>query len=164
MDTTLRATNENDWKDLKEIRLAALLDSPTAFAVSHATAAAYSDAEWRERASPARQPRYVLAWHDLKPVGMVGDAFDADGIYTLIAMWVAPMARGAGIAERLVAAVQARARAAGQGCVQLSVVPDNRAAVRLYRKMGFEFIAQTEALASHPEIMVQRMRWSVGPA
>jgi hypothetical protein len=37
----IRPTTEEDWEILKTIRLAALLDSPTAFGLSYATAASY---------------------------------------------------------------------------------------------------------------------------
>lgn len=37
----IRPTTDADWQILKEIRLAALLDAPTAFGVRYATAAAY---------------------------------------------------------------------------------------------------------------------------
>ena len=47
----IRTTETKDWMLLKQVRLAALLDTPTAFAVSYQTAAAYSDEQWKERAS-----------------------------------------------------------------------------------------------------------------
>jgi hypothetical protein len=43
----IRPTTEDDWQALKAVRLAALLDAPTAFGVSHRTAAA----RWRHSAS-----------------------------------------------------------------------------------------------------------------
>jgi hypothetical protein len=38
----IRHTTELDWPSLKAVRLAALLDAPTAFGVTHASAAADS--------------------------------------------------------------------------------------------------------------------------
>lgn len=43
----IRTTQKDDWKLLKQIRLAALQDTPTAFGVSYQTAAADSDASGR---------------------------------------------------------------------------------------------------------------------
>ncbi|WP_223430456.1 hypothetical protein [Pseudomonas sp. GL-B-26] len=47
----IRLTEAKDWMLLKQVRLAALLDTPTAFGVSYQTAAQYSDEQWKERAS-----------------------------------------------------------------------------------------------------------------
>lgn len=47
----IRATEERDWMILKETRLAALLDTPTAFGVSYQTAITNSDEQWKQRAS-----------------------------------------------------------------------------------------------------------------
>jgi hypothetical protein len=47
----IRLTTEADWEVLREMRLASLLDTPTAFGVTHASAAANSEAQWRDRAA-----------------------------------------------------------------------------------------------------------------
>ena len=46
----IRLTQTEDWMLLKQVRLAALLDAPTAFGVSHQAAASYTDEQWQERA------------------------------------------------------------------------------------------------------------------
>ena len=76
---------------------------------------------------------------------------------SLIAMWVAPHARGSGAASLLVEAIQAALRADGVGTLLLEVAPDNARAVAFYRRHGFAFQAHRERLASHPHIEVQRM-------
>lgn len=77
---SLRAMNENDWMLLKQVRLAALLDTLTAFGVSYTTSAELTTrpksvfngdrilANVRERQARQRQsdrktdyPRYSLA-------------------------------------------------------------------------------------------------------
>lgn len=47
----IRSTVTEDWKLLRQVRLAALLDTPTAFGVSYQTAADYTDEQWQVRAS-----------------------------------------------------------------------------------------------------------------
>ena len=49
----IRPTQTKDWRLLKQVRLAALQDAPTAFGVSYQSAARYSDQQWQERASGA---------------------------------------------------------------------------------------------------------------
>lgn len=159
IDTVIRPTTEQDWAALKAVRLAALRDAPTAFGVSFATAAADDDARWRTRACGATLPVFWLAWHDGEPVGLAGGGVDARGRYNLIAMWVAPAWRGAGVARPLVDAVKAHAVASSHARVVLDVAPGNERAAAFYRKQGFGFIDEWEPLASHPHILVQTMVW-----
>jgi ribosomal protein S18 acetylase RimI-like enzyme len=155
----IRPTTEEDWEILKTIRLAALLDSPTAFGLSYATAASYSDQQWRDRASPQIQPEFVIAMRQGQAIGLIGDAVNASGEYNLIAMWIRPQDRGVGIAGRLVNAIQARAIERGHQRIVLSVSPDNADAVSMYRRQGFTFLPEWEPLASQPGVNVQKMEW-----
>jgi ribosomal protein S18 acetylase RimI-like enzyme len=157
----IRPTTEDDWAILKAIRLAALLDSPTAFGLSHAIAVAYSEQQWRDRASPRTQPQFLIATDpDGQAIGMIGDTINAAGEYNLIAMWVHPGSRGMGIAGRLVNAIQTRALERGHRRVVLSVSPDNVQAVDLYRRHGFTFLPEWEPLTSQPGVSAQKMAWT----
>jgi ribosomal protein S18 acetylase RimI-like enzyme len=155
----IRRTTEEDWEALKEIRLASLLDTPTAFGVSHATAAANSDAQWRDRASGRGPAEFLLAIVNDDVVGMVGGVVSATLEFNLIAMWVRPEYRGAGAAAGLVDAIKARAVSHGHARVVLDVSPENGRAAAFYRKQGFSFLPEWEPLDSHPEIKVQKMEW-----
>lgn len=155
----IRATEERDWMILKEIRLAALLDTPIAFGVSYSTAITNSDEQWKQRASPETQPKFWLAFKDDKAIGMIGSGMDQIGRYNLIAMWVESESRELGIAERLVNAVKSDAISRGFKEVFLDVSPDNLNASRFYKKHGFVFIGEEKPLASHPNIQVQMMKW-----
>lgn len=50
-----------DWPALKQVRLAALLDAPQAFGVSHAEALANPDSQWQARAAATGPARFFLA-------------------------------------------------------------------------------------------------------
>jgi ribosomal protein S18 acetylase RimI-like enzyme len=154
----IRPTCEEDWRALKDVRLAALLDAPQAFGVSHATASGYTESQWRERAA-GPHPRFWLAFMDGGAVGMIGGGVSSRQRYNLIGMWLAPRVRGSGIAAQLVGAVKAEAVSQGYGSVYLDVAPDNSRAVRFYERQGFAFIDEWEPLASHPHIQVQTMLW-----
>jgi ribosomal protein S18 acetylase RimI-like enzyme len=52
-------------------------------------------------------------------------------------MWVAPEARGRGVGDALIAAVEQWARRSGAGTLLLSVAAGNAAAAALYRRNGF---------------------------
>jgi ribosomal protein S18 acetylase RimI-like enzyme len=155
----IRPTTEQDWTVLKTLRLAALRDAPTAFGVSHASAAASSDDAWRERAAGRGPARYMLAFDGAAAVGMVGGVVSAAQEFNLIAMWVQPAHRGSGAAAALVEAMQAHARAQGHRRVVLDVSPDNGRAAAFYLGRGFRFLPHWEALESHPHIRVQKMEW-----
>ncbi|MEX3949000.1 GNAT family N-acetyltransferase [Paraburkholderia sp. EG287B] len=156
----IRPTSEDDWQILKTVFLAALLDSPTAFGLSYATAAAFSEQQWRECASGQTQPQYLVAMVRGQAVGLIGDAITRSREYNLIAMWVHSQYRGLGVAGRLVNAIQARAIERGQRRVVLRVSPDNTRAVGLYRRHGFQLLPEREALANQPGIIVQKMEWN----
>lgn len=157
----IRLTEEKDWMQLKQVRLAALLDSPTAFGVSYRTAADDSDEQWKERASPATGTQFWLAFKADKPVGMIGAGVSRTGRYNLIAMWVEPAERGSGVAARLVDAVKSQAIQKGHDRVFLDVSPDNARASNFYLKQGFVPMDEWEPLASHPHIQVQTLFWPV---
>ena len=155
----IRATEAADWQDLKATRLAALLDAPTAFGVSHASAAAYLDEDWQRRAASSAERAFLLAYLAGQPVGIAAHAVSAKGECNLLAMWVAPAFRAMGIAAALVDAVKQRAVASGHRRLVLDVSPDNRRAAAFYRKQGFVFLPEWEPLESHPHIQVQKMEW-----
>ncbi len=157
----IRVTQKQDWLLLKQIRLAALQDTPTAFGVSYETAAADSDAQWQVRAAGERT-WFWLAFDDDRPVGLVGAGFRDPARYELIAMWVEPAARGAGVADALVAAVKARAVELGLEALYLEVAPENTRAVQFYQRHGFVFMDEWEPIDSHPHILAQSMCWSCG--
>lgn len=154
-----RATEVRDWMILKEIRLAALLDTPTAFGVSYQTAITDSDEQWKQRASSETQPRFWLAFKEDKATGMVGAGMDQAERYNLIAMWVEPESRELSVAESLVNAVKSDATSRGFKEIFLDVSPDNLKALRFYKKHGFVFTGEEKPLASHPKIQVHTMKW-----
>ncbi len=161
MEPGIRSTTEADWEALKAIRLASLLDAPTAFGISHASAAAETDAAWRDRAAGRGRAKFILAFGHGGAAGMVAyipaPVQGAGGDCGLIAMWVAPALRGTGTAAALVDMVKARARSEGHDRVVLDVAPENLRAAAFYRRQGFVFLPEWEPLASHPHIQVQKM-------
>lgn len=81
----IRSTETEDWKLLRQVRLAALLDTPTAFGVSYQTAAAYTDEQWQVRAS-STGTAFWLAFEKDRPVGMIGAAVSSAQRFNLIGM------------------------------------------------------------------------------
>jgi ribosomal protein S18 acetylase RimI-like enzyme len=154
----IRSTEITDWMLLKQVRLAALLDTPTAFGVSYQTAAKYNNEQWKERAS-STGTEFWLAFERDRAVGMIGAAVSDANRYNLIGMWVEPAARGSKAATQLVEAVKARAMENGFDRVFLDVSPDNARASNFYLNQGFVYLDEWEPLESHPHITVQTMVW-----
>ncbi|WP_300733220.1 GNAT family N-acetyltransferase [Pseudomonas sp.] len=156
----IRLTQKRDWKLLKQARLAALLDTPTAFGVSYGSALDNTDEQWQERADSSTGTQFWLALEGGNPLGMVGAVINNVGRCNLIGMWVHPALRGSGVADQLVMGVKAFALRDGHSQVYLDVSPDNIGASRFYLKQGFVFIDEWEPLASYPHINVQTMVWT----
>lgn len=158
----IRPTTAGDWPALKSARLAALLDAPTAFGASHASAARFSDADWQQRAIPTPQRTFFLAFDAEQAIGLAAQVVAGDGECHLIAMWVHPEYRGLDVARQLVDAVKQCAVGNGHPRLVLGVAPENARAAAFYRKQGFVFLPEWEALESHPHIQVQKMAWLSG--
>lgn len=160
---TIRRTLSTDWASLKAIRLAALLDSPTAFGLSYERSSVQTDAQWQAHAS-GDSPAFWLAFERDEPIGMIGGVPSPVGRYNLIAMWLTPSNRGSGAARQLVDTVKRHATSLGHRRVYLDVSPENTRAARFYEKQDFSFIDEWQPLASHPHIQVQTMEWRAGAA
>ncbi|QWF80654.1 GNAT family N-acetyltransferase [Amycolatopsis sp. CA-230715] len=142
----LRKLTDADWRPLREIRLATLADSPSAFGSTYAQEAEFGEADWRGRLT---QRTYFLASD-----GPGGEAFGVaagkagDGEWTLHSMWVAPAARGRGVAARLIKAVADEAAAHGAPVLALQVAESNTGARRAYERLGFVATGEWETVPS----------------
>ncbi|MGK5061977.1 N-acetyltransferase family protein [Janthinobacterium sp. LB3P112] len=155
----IRPTIASDWPALKATRLAALLDAPTAFGASHASAAAFSNADWQQRAISTPQRTFFLAIDGEQAIGLAAQVVAGNGECNLIAMWVRSEYRGMAVAQGLVEAVKQCAVNNGHARLVLGVAPENARAAAFYQKQGFVFLPEWEALESHPHIQVQKMEW-----
>ncbi len=148
---------------LKNIRLAALLDSPSAFGSTHAAEAAQTDDHWESRAAlgaSGSKSATFFAVIDESLVGVVaGYRPDLEGsTVELVSMWVAPPYRQAGVGRQLVDAVLDWARETGASRVELWVTRGNDQAQRLYESAGFRETGEHQTLPSDPRHEESRMR------
>jgi len=134
----VRRLEPDDWFTMREVRLAALADSPDAFGSTTARETAFPEAEWRRRIRGS--PPFV-AWEGDEPVGLAGvkqnRATNADE-WELVGMWVRPDARGGGVADKLVSAVVDAVKAEQADCLTLWVADGNARARGFYTRFGFE--------------------------
>jgi dihydropteroate synthase len=136
---TVRQASPHDWERWRELRLRALADAPDAFGETLAEARAQGDVHWRSHVAPRRDAVRLLAERDAAAVGMAVVAIDPDDrrCAQVFAMWVAPEARGLGIAAALVQHGLAWARERAALAVELRVGERQQAARRLYLRLGF---------------------------
>lgn len=129
----------DDWPRWREARLRALAEAPYAFGSTLAdwTGAGDTEDRWRGRLT-APGHHSLLAVTDGTTVGMAaGIPGDPPGTVALVSMWVAPEARGRGVASALVHAVLRWGASSGAHTVQLDVRDGNTRALRLYERLGF---------------------------
>ena len=134
MHCEIRRVAPDEWAAFRDIRLAGLADAPDAFAATLDMETGYDERRWRERVS---RSAYFLAWDGDRPVGMAGGYGQGSGGWHVISMWVAPQARGAGLADRLIGAVVRHARGQNAPTLTLWVTDGNDRARAFYQRAGF---------------------------
>ena len=137
MDLLVREVRPDEWRELRDLRLAALASDEDAFGHTLALAQARDDAAWRAYASGGADKVTFVAVRDGRFIGMArGGPHDGggDGLY---GMWVAPDAQREGLGRRLVEAVLAWSRARGASRVVLDAAEHRAPARALYRRCGF---------------------------
>jgi len=138
----IRLLDAADAAAFQQLRLRALLDTPDAFASSHAEEkdAALADVARRLEPTDARSVHGAFDGDALvATVGLARESrtkFAHKGV--VWGMYVAPAARGQGLAHELMVALIARARQT-PGLGKLDLVADsmNVAAIALYESLGF---------------------------
>ena len=132
----VRRLSVDEWQVWRDVRLTALADAPGAFTATLEEWADADESRWRARF--AAVPFNAVAFREGRPIGQVsGLDLDEHAAVTLLSLWVAPEARGLGVARALVDAVIAEARSTGAASVYLRVFPTNTAAIALFERCGF---------------------------
>jgi ribosomal protein S18 acetylase RimI-like enzyme len=146
-----------DWELMRDVRLAALAEAPSAFGSSYAREAAFTEEQWRDRISErsviffARAEPADAASAGKVPAGLAG-VYVEDGAANLVSMWVRPAARGLGAGKALVEAAAAWAKANDFGALFLWVTESNTSARRLYEGCGFTPTGKRQPLPSDPAL------------
>jgi GNAT superfamily N-acetyltransferase len=165
----IRRAEAGGWEALRELRLAALADSPDAFGSTLEEERDADEAHWLSWITGERWGGPVatfVADDDGTLIGMATGhrPVDEPSVAWLFAMWVRPDRRGEGIGRRLVAAVArwaARHHEVDQ--VLLRVTVANDAAVRFYAACGFVGTSDPpEPLRDDSNLTTQTMRLLVG--
>lgn len=154
----VEALTEDDWSRLREIRLSALQDYPTAFLSTYDRETGYGEQRWRQEFS--RGTWNILLAND-QDVGLLGVTREltmpAQECY-LEYLWVAPGFRRSGAASMLLRTVLDGLRESGVSTVWLYILNGNQIAMSLYQKFGFQSTNEPQLLPDHPAGSEHRMK------
>lgn len=155
---------EASFADLRDIRLRALQEAPSAFGSTYAKEVRWSDSTWRQKAAAWSGPGAfgVLAQDGEDVCGIAGCRFVAEEPQKaqLLSVWIAPSHRGRGLAGRLVERVVDWAWRHGATSVVLTVTSNNGPAIGLYRRLGFVDTGRLLPYANDPklhELVMERL-------
>jgi GNAT superfamily N-acetyltransferase len=151
---------EGAWRDWRDVRLAALADSPDAFGPPVSEEQGLGEEAWREM---TRAAAIFIATAGGTAVGVVaGLARESATERGLGAMWVAPAWRGRGVASMLADAVVEWARSQGARRLGLWVPADNARARRFYGKQGFRATGRSRQFPGAPGRLIEEMLLDLG--
>jgi GNAT superfamily N-acetyltransferase len=152
---SVRTVRADESGSLRELRLWALADAPTAFASTLAAESALDDDHWRQRVEEAiagEQGTVAVAVDGERWVGMAGGYwFDRDrGIAQLWGLFVDPAARGSRTGAVLVDAVRDWAAAQGATFVRLGIIEPADELRRFYERRGFVALDDPAPMRTDP--------------
>lgn len=169
MDATpkIRTLAEHEWALYKNLRLAALAESPEAFGSTFTREVQLTDAEWAIRLASqgnAASNYPIVAELADQPIGLAWGRIEAaqPALAHLYQVWVHPDYRRLGAGQQLVEAVIAWAVSQHAQTLELGVTCGDTPAMRLYRRAGFEPVGQPEPIRPGADQLGQTMRLDLG--
>lgn len=135
-ELTVRVLDEQDWPIYRDLRLAALRESPAVFGDTHDHEAAADQTYWQSQLIEARR---VVADFDGSPCGVVsvGSFQQEPGSVELFGLWIDPVARSTGVAGRLVDTAATLAAVGGATQMYYWVGTENGPAIGFATGFGF---------------------------
>jgi ribosomal protein S18 acetylase RimI-like enzyme len=146
-----------DWLLLRSIRLAALRDSPQAFAARREHEELWTEEDWRET---LRSSTWLIARAGLEVVGLtrcIGDE-RRSWLYHLEAIWVRPTHRRQGVFRALLTDLIERAHRVPVTELRLWVLAENLQAQQVYSRLGFQMTGESGLVPGAPNQVEWRMR------
>ena len=129
------------WEEYRALRLEALKKEAAAFGSSVEDEVALTEDDWKTRIENT-----LFAMSGESPVGMIAmvgnNRRKTKHVADIFGVYVKPRHRDKGIGTKLVQAAIREARSKGIVKVRLEVNPEQKAAIRLYRKAGFKVVGK----------------------
>ena len=103
----MKRLREDDWPDLRSMRLKALKSDSSVFASSYEKESAMTEADWKRRLQTENDAAIFLLYEDDVPVGMTGIGVDRNDSTKRRAIlwgsWLEPRLRGKGLSHLMFA-------------------------------------------------------------
>jgi ribosomal protein S18 acetylase RimI-like enzyme len=154
----VRPLGPDEWSTLRDIRLAALRDSPNLFLSTYEKEKRYDEARWRAEFS---RGCWNVCFLEDGPMGLLGATRDPDSPVDtryLEYLWVAPRSRRHGVARHMLKIVLDRLRVAGVRTALLWVLDGNDVAIHVYERAGFIRTNHSQPLKERPGRTEERLR------
>jgi RimJ/RimL family protein N-acetyltransferase len=136
--------DEEEWIVLREMRLAALHESPQAFLSSHSEELTFEEQKWRAEFGRGEWTVEIRNDEPIALVGVTREHGTPPGECYLEYMWVSPGFRRRGVATDLIKNVLRQLLNRGFVTIWLWVLDGNEPARRLYEKCGFTTTGLTQ--------------------
>ncbi len=162
MQIVLNRASFNDFQRLKELRLSALKDSPKAFGAKYEDLKDRPDNYWKQL---IKVGNWCLVSVDGVDIGLLAvEAADKDrnSDCWLSGWWINRNYRGRGISKIMADWVYDLCGEFGWKKIGLGVWPDNKDAIEVYLKLGFELADGLMPSRSIPGLKYQPMYKRVG--
>jgi GNAT superfamily N-acetyltransferase len=150
MDT--RRLTGDDWRLLRDLRLAALADAPYAYGSTLEAERDLGEDDWRRRLNGGL---WTVASLDGLPVGLAGAFLTEPDTPMVVSVWVRPGVRGQGIGDALITDVLRWAEENRWSRVVLRVADGNDAARALFVRHGFAPTGVSAPLESDPGVRTE---------
>lgn len=161
MNPVVRRIGPEDGPALREVRLAAIADSPGTFTTVLEAAADRPAEAWELVAAAHSEAGDQATWFaeiDGRTAGMISAFRTADGFVTMTSLWSAPEFRRMGVADALVAEVRRWAVSTGATEVRQWLVERNSHARAFHEGLGFEPTGAERRFEPSPDIREVELR------
>lgn len=160
----IRLLTADEWVKLRNIRLAALWESPQKFLSTHQQEIAYGVDRWRAEFIRGNWYVGMLAGRAISLLGATREPGWSVPERYLEYLWVSPAYRRSGIALRMIITVLERLRAAKVHTAFVWVLDGNEIAKRLYERIGFVSSNQRQPVATRPGLSEEKLVLTLGGA
>lgn len=149
----IRRIRENEWRELRDLRLRALKTDHLPFGSTYEETKLRPETFWQELAQKGAAGEKTVVFVACFPemLGMVRGDLESDNKFHVYSMWVAPEARGKGVAEALLAELENWILASGGTEAELFVADKAEAARHLYARLGYVDNGKRET-SPHPGV------------
>lgn len=154
------------WRAYRDLRVRAIQESPQAFLDTEQEARVFPEKKWKQRLADAAADKSWQMFVKLqgKLVGMIGAFRNEENVQnnsaTAVGLWVAPEARGKGVGRKLMETLVDALEKKSIKTVYLSVNVEQKSAIALYKKLGFQIVEEKEAVMGdgkkHRELMMEK--------